>query len=136
MIKASELRIGNCIWDDTLQRVKFVTHRVISDLASSAEPLPYSPIALTREWLVRCGFNKLEQVIGIYEDELHYSYRNHKLELTFTVAYVVDRSPADITRIRIRLDGEILFVPKGIIHLHQLQNIYHALTGDEITIKQ
>jgi hypothetical protein len=49
MIKASDIRIGNIIWDDTRNKIKYVTHRVISDLASSAEPLPYSPIPITPE---------------------------------------------------------------------------------------
>jgi len=152
MVKASELRIGNrLLFNDEIAEIKGYIKEdnslgsVIVYVAS--EPIPnYSRkpvglkalfgIPLVPEWFVKLGFHKFEQVIGIYEDELQYSFRNHKLELTFTVAYVVDRTGADVTRIRIRIDGDVLFVPKAIIHLHQLQNLYHALTGDELTIKK
>jgi hypothetical protein len=85
--------------------------------------------------LERCGFCLDNKLIRLHEEEVHYSYRNNKLELTFTVVYVKDLTGADITRIRIRIDGDILFVPKAIVFVHQLQNLYHALTGEELTIK-
>lgn len=150
MIKANELRIGiQVFYNGAMAEVKgFIKNddslgTVIVYIAS--EPIPnYSrkpvsprdidPIPLTPEWLERIGFNAYQKVIVGFDEELQYSYRNHNLELTFTVAYVRDVTGADITRIRIRLDGEILFVPKAIVYLHQLQNLFFALTGEELTI--
>jgi hypothetical protein len=120
MIKASELRIGNCIWDDALQKVKFVTHRVISDLASSAEPLPYSPIALTPEWLERCGF-EWDSVPDSDGDE-HNIYTTTWGEMEVTMP---DNNILEVEGFRM----------PHIKHLHHLQNLYHSLTGEELEIK-
>lgn len=149
MINANELRIGNIVREsnfftpgpEDFDEIIIASINDIDKVVRDDQGNGYSydalyPIPITRERLIKLGFNKFEQTIGMYEDELQYSYRNHKLELTFTVAYVVDRTGADVTRIRIRLDGDVLFTPKGIIHLHQLQNLYFALTGNELEIKR
>lgn len=122
MIKASDLRIGNCIWDDTKQMVKFVNHRVISDLASSAEPLPYSPIPLTPEWLERCGFK--------YEAP-YYCIG------WFVLAVNTIRNGSgnhDGFIFKMHIEGKLKTIV--VRSLHQLQNFYFALTGEELTIKK
>jgi hypothetical protein len=148
MINANELRIGNIIWESNsftpgledfdeiiVASINDIDKAVRDDQGNGYSYDALYPIPITQDRLIELGFHKFEQVIGTYEDELQYSYRDHKLELTFTVAYVIDRSGADVTRIRIRLDGEVLFTPKSIIHVHQLQNLYFALTGEELEIK-
>jgi hypothetical protein len=124
MIKASELRIGNAIWDDTLNKIKWVTHRVISDLASNASPLPYSPIAITSDLLKKCGFG-----FTVSETTTYFIPVGDKLRIEFDENLVCglalemwDR------RMRIPIIAEIEY-------LHQLQNLYHSHTGKELEIK-
>lgn len=121
MITANEIRIGNAIWDDTAGKVRFVTHRIISDIASSADPLPYSPIPLTAEWLLKFGFKKADsgyvkegfntiadyggQFISLYEGgaTLEFGYYENQLDCSF---------------------------------VHRLQNLYFVIMGEELTIKE
>lgn len=128
MITATEIRIGNAIWDDVAGKVRFVTHRIISDIASSAEPLPYSPIPLNAEWLVKFGFVESKS----YDSK----QRNFKKEGFNQLA---------------DYGGQIIILPEGGFasvscgyyenqidcpYVHQLQNLYFALTGEELTIKE
>jgi hypothetical protein len=112
VIKASEIRIGNIIWDDTRQKIKYVTHRVISDLAGCAEPLAYSPIPITPEWLERCGFVNEGKNVFV-KDRFKIGAPDHG-----GVNWVF-------------YDDRHLSTP-GLEHVHQLQNLYHALTGEEL----
>lgn len=76
----------------------------------------YDPIPITPEWLERLGFEKMPP-------------KNHWEEYW-------DKG---ILRLYIT-DGKIS--PIAVIHskkpkyVHQLQNLYHALTGEELTIKE
>jgi hypothetical protein len=126
MIKASELRIGNVIWDDTHNKVKFVTHRVISDLASHAEPLPYSPVSLTPEWLEKCGGTKLphspfyEIDMPINIGQIHINPGNGMIWLKHHANESTALNP---------------YSGNAGYYLHLLQNLFFALTGEELTIK-
>ena len=119
-MKASELRIGNSIMQDddfvfvTLWRLEFI----------GKNKLEYKSIPLTEEWLLKLGFDKLENDIPTYfkcfgnliEDDYEYSFN----------IYVDSEQNHFIT----------VFGRKIIIkHVHQLQNLYHALTDEELTIK-
>ena len=88
------------------------------------DKIEYKPIPLTQEWLVKLGFDKLENDIPTYfkcfgnliEDDYEFSFN----------IYVDSEQNYFIT----------VFGRKIIIkHAHQLQNLYHALTGEELTIK-
>jgi len=81
------------------------------------------PIPLTEEWLVKMGFDK---------------YRN--CFLTYKKVY-----EKDYIHIRIFRSGAISFIIKNregndeykqLKSVHQLQNLYFALTGEELTIKE
>lgn len=135
MIKYTEVRIGNLV-NKNGQSAPINAGDFLKVDLGAKELKEIEPIPLTSECLERCGFCLDNKLIRLHEEEVHYSYRNNKLELTFTVAYVKDLTGADITRIRIRIDGDILFVPKAIVYVHQLQNLYFALTGEELTIKE
>lgn len=119
MINPKELRIGNLIFSETKAKPVYVTHRIISDLASHA-PLPYQPILITAEWLLRCGFE-------ISSDE-----------------YGGWLSPSvNDERWRVRpADGhfywklEMSTTPVIFSGVHHLQNWFYFLTGEELTVKE
>lgn len=117
-MKASELRIGNLIWDDRKQKAKFVNHRVINDLASNNNPLPYSPIPLTEECLENFGFIWTESG-WYYKEDCPYpctggvfTLRISKYKDYYTL---LDNGAGPILK-----------------YVHQLENLYFALTGEEL----
>ena len=119
-MKASELRIGNSIMQD--DDFVFVTWWRLELMENNK--IEYKPIPLTVDWLLKLGFDKLENDIPTYfkcfgnliEDDYEYSFN----------IYVDSEQNYFIT----------IFGRKIIIkHVHQLQNLYHALTGEELTIK-
>jgi hypothetical protein len=120
-MKATELRIGNYI-NEPLNENKdpFVVWQIYHEEGNNkvnGYPITYfSPIPLTEEWLVKLGFNKTEYT-HIY-DNGDYSFRLDRLSLW---DYTGD-------------DGYCIAVK--ILHVHQLQNLYFALTGEELIIKE
>lgn len=72
---------------------------------SSFDERLYNPIPLTPEWLERCGF-EFAPSVGYY-------------------VYELPNKPQGIDSIK---------VGSGVF-LHQLQNLYFALTGEELQIK-
>jgi hypothetical protein len=113
-MKASEFRIGNWIYipqTKTNEQIgsieengRFTTKNYKSSY-SSIECL--EPIPLTEEWLLKFGF------------------KNNRLGL-FDCIKVVEDIGFHISFIQRHL--------KEVQYVHQLQNLYFALTGEELTI--
>lgn len=133
MINPKELRIGNLIYDEDYKIGKITRidndreffHDTENKLYKCALSLNYSdwrgslgkwlnkchPIPLTEEWLLKFGFEKYEDIPWTYiKGPIKINAGNH-----FTI-FVFDRS--------INQDC----IPK----IHQLQNLYFALTGEEL----
>lgn len=112
-MNASDLRIGNYVKGVRVGKVKtiFSTHFQVDDINSVS--LGYSiqdkfePIPLTEEWLIKFGFTKN------FEE---YSTKHLKIGK------------------RVNKKG-FYYGGREIKHVHQLQNLYFALTGEELTIK-
>lgn len=138
MITANELRIGNCIrFHNHVEAEKIVTvnARFFSSLAggrSLEEMKPdeelsnyYSPIELTPEILVKCGFkiNKYACYLHFCKSAyIHYSIKNKVLGMA-------------ISNHNESLDtDEELSIDLNIIYLHQLQNLCYSLTGSELEV--
>ena len=113
---ASELRIGNFV-----KRIGIV---VTCDFMSAANcysfPKLYQPIPLTEEWLLKFGFKKVKGW-GTYE---FYSLHTGYLEFQF-----------DKDGLGISIENQNLML-SHIKYVHQLQNLYFALTGEELTINK
>ena len=108
-MKASELRIGNSIYQN--EDLVFVTTwrlKLIED-----KSLDYKPIPLTEEWLIEFRFRKNKYDIRYWYYHGFKVKFNSKGEITFRVSGVWYK----------------------IKYVHQLQNLYHSLTGGELTIK-
>jgi hypothetical protein len=112
MIKANELRIGNWVIDSQGNYYKWQVYDWTIDDNQDVEPIPLSP-----EILEKAGFEKVNHVAG-------YSFYYLKKKGIPAIA-VYER--------RIEINGSAnLF---HIKHLHQLQNLYFALTGEELSIE-
>jgi hypothetical protein len=103
-MEASELRIGNWVYDIRGEQ------NIQCDLQfmKQAHDRIY-PIPLTEDWLVRLGFRLIRECY--YKGNFQFY---PKLGLWFWF--------------------EIAIHPDRLKHVHQLQNLYFALTGEELQI--
>jgi len=125
-MRASELRIGNFVYRNNTQRVVEEIHN--SSLKVNNDNTlwnlkKFKPVPLTEEWLEKFWFKVTK---GKFIDET-YAILNTK-DVIFEYWLDGDMYINGMTE-------ESLFVPKEIKHVHQLQNLYFALTGEELKIK-
>lgn len=119
-LKSSDIRIGNYLeFDGELSIVKEIDEQgLVVDIPKLEEKewidlFQFSVIPLTEEWLINLGFNN-SQVSSLFTNKI--ALRN-SIKSKFTLR--VSDALAEI---------EVKYV-------HQLQNLYHALTGEELMIK-
>jgi len=114
-MEAKDLRIGNLI----MTRREVVTVDFLNPVSigwgegnfgsSDSRLAKFEPILLTESWLIDFGLEKMKE--SEYTQDSYYFGKYH-LWLT---------------------SGVILFSDKDIIqYVHQLQNLYFALTGEEL----
>lgn len=131
MINATELRVGNILdnghhivhvtstsldIDDEYQPqvgvCKFGEHRDEVVIREAAFNIEIKPIPLTPEWLERCGF----------VDNLPWAKGNLRLDGDNRL-HVVDHT------------GYGIIIARNVEYLHQLQNLFFALAGEELNVK-
>lgn len=129
-MKVEELRIGNLVevFDESPTKVlaisdKYIALRFDSTKYMMAELNQIVPIPLTDEWLVKFGFEKYTSN-HYYISVLQRGRVHVYLETNFSDASVELGN----------ISGYAFGYPK-VKHVHQLQNLYFALTGEELTIK-
>lgn len=119
MIQPEELRIGNVIFiNDSLRTVEGIVGDqvwykregfLVQDTCSSSRPIP-----LTEEWLKRAGFER-------------------NSDGTFVLIHIMYALPEmGVMQLAI---GYSPLINCPCKYVHQLQNLYYALTGTELTIK-
>ena len=118
MIQANELRIGNWVYDTRTvgSRVGLpvvLNEKVVKRILEYDVDY-YEPIPLTPEILEKCGFEK------IYESKIHSTYWINGL----SYYYWHERNIQYASFKGLELESK---------YLHQLQNLYFALTGEELT---
>lgn len=141
MIYPTELRIGNLIspiGDNDLfsNEFEFITKGVIEVLPKSFPILylfanHFAPIPTTEDWLVKFGFEK-----G-YDTKLPWSISFHMPNKS-SEDEVIFMPDDDGNWFLSNTGGEgdvIQFIGKPFKYVHQLQNLYFALTGEELIIK-
>lgn len=130
-MKATDLRIGNwIIHEDTFGMVYNETTKQITN-GSELDDLQLSqskPIPLTEEWLVKFGFEKSWSCMDYdrYQKEGFNMLKDYGEQ-----CIKLPRDGGGYIHLNCGYyDNEIDFD-----YVHQLQNLYHALTGKELTIK-
>ena len=112
-MKASELRIGNYYNQfENTEKVSWSTLKTLEE--STTEQLWCKPIPLTEEWLLKFGFEKK----GV--NRTRWTFWKIDLVEDEKGIYSFDES-------RIYID---------IKYVHQLQNLVHALTNEELKYEQ
>lgn len=120
-MKASELRIGNYLKRDVIVKIDA---RSIFDIWE--ETKEYQPIPLTEEWLLRMGFDQVEKYFTI-KTGWYFGAGNEQKQTKLNIKHTST--------------GRFFVVSpaNGSIYLssvHQLQNLYFALTSQELEVKE
>lgn len=138
MIETSELRIGNSVlWnrhDESLENevveiytIQRASVRAYTEIEELSEMLlryeDIEPIPLTEEWLVRFGFTYDGVLIDMLLEIEKYKFLGYDNKSKRVHCY----------HFKPTVQGANLCECK---YVHQLQNLYFALTGGELTIKE
>ena len=150
-MKASELRLGNLVnvprKDQSPFRIdafeslsnSFIKVAMIHpEHGEKFHPLTWygddlKPIPLTEEWLLKFGFEKF-----VYDSEETGYGTEYKLKASEDVFMVYsDDFSLGLYSDESREENDMAVIPtyEHIKHVHQLQNLYFALTGEELTQK-
>lgn len=119
-MEAKELRIGNLVKVfDYKPKVEFDTIATITQYGwetvngyNGIEPIP-----LTEEWLLKFGFEINRHFARLNNFELGFITREKNWQLEYSIGTI----------------GK--WILKDIEYVHQLQNLYFALTGEELELK-
>ena len=116
-MKGNELRIGNYVYFknglDTVVGTEM--DYIMSNHTRRWEKKNIKPIPITKEWLLKFGFTQIYNCTYEIEIDGHvieFDLRFRKMSVYF---------------------GDILLQLK---YVHELQNLYFALTSEELTIKE
>jgi hypothetical protein len=132
-MKANELRLGNLVLNGG-GNIKVITPQTISDFDNKLIVL--NPIPLTEEWLLKFGFEKSQEqwyTIKYFTDcELATEQMAITYNLSSNRCAVFDAiEETDIVNIL----SYPIYTSKKVLYVHQLQNLYFALTNEELTMK-
>ena len=127
---ASELRIGNWV-NIFLNDVDYNTIQIkVDDLYYILQKNGiYEPVPLTEEWLTKFGFeyvNKGDNDYIVYADPNHNYYLQLDVRKRDNKWIILDNTANELTA----------FAMVDIVHVHQLQNLFFALTGEALTLGQ
>jgi len=128
MIPANELRIGNWAYDKKINRnIQFTSFFGLCNIES--RPDDYDPIPLTPGVLEACGF----RWNGDRGSSKHYFLNGLRIALPSLVLSIL-RDCNAAGESQAGLCGKSIGDRIYLKHLHQLQNLYFALTGDELPV--
>jgi hypothetical protein len=121
-MKAEELMIGNWVYTHLhlpFEQRSAVDATMMVDIAGGF--IEAKPIPLTEEWLEKFGFEKTSGIsYSSGEEKRTNIWRKDKFTYNgWNGWWVMKRK----------------FSGKNLQHVHQLQNLYYALTGEQLTIK-
>ena len=131
MIKANELRVGNIVSAPVLPRSENKCYHVITNIGDNyacminlpdgfSQLMPFEdiePIPLTGEILWKCGFFNDGSYFSIKIGECYLTIDKYDFSWTIGISY-----EANGTFLKIK-------------YLHQLQNLYFAMSGEELNFK-
>jgi hypothetical protein len=130
-MKANELRIGNYVKSNDVNMSPYFIVTA-SFLKQNENEMSWfiDPIQLTEEWLFNFGFKDIglnmscsnwlvKEQKGIWRQAIRIAYSEKSEEWSLTLECV---SPPTLSIVRLK-------------YVHQLQNVYFALTGNELKCK-
>ena len=129
-MKVNELQFGNIIYSlgqrhENGRMLEWINYEipvdleVLQNIISKNTDFEYSPIPLTEEWLLKLGFENKHTNIFTKQIIISECTAQEKLKLEGWAG-------------NISLIVENQFASNGCKHVHELQNLYFALTGEEL----
>ena len=115
-MKAEEIRIGNWVYNGITRKEMQVYAMMIPQLDNLEKKMGCNikPIPLTKEWLEKFGFKWKNGSLRLKDFSVH----GHKYFM-----FLFSQGAFNNTNIKIK-------------HVHQLQNLYFALTGEELELNK
>ena len=122
-MKSNELRIGNLVQDRHSEECGMIDI-VVLGIIDTMENHSYEPIPLTEEWLVKFGFIRQGGRKMWVKDKLCIDLKElPNIRGEFLEGWYIGLKDL----------GNVLFHSfMKVKHVHQLQNLYFALTGQEL----
>jgi hypothetical protein len=132
MIKASELRVGNWVmWENEENEYWPLPIELGEEIDNAYK---YKPITLTSEILEMCGFSQLPHftVQNLWNKNIG---RDRVISIACVgtpneIIFLNEEQPPEVKNIIVLRNYDY----DGKTYLHQLQNLYFALTGTELEI--
>ena len=125
IMEARELRIGNWVARENQPEGFIIDSWSFSVCEKSPEK--YKPIPLTEEWLLKLGFTECSNLIHTTFDVwVIDNYMPHFFILKLKDVFYFNLEPKN---------NYLSSWGNPINYVHQLQNLYFALTGEELTLK-
>lgn len=121
-IKAEELRIGNLVQEESTGLLFKANIYIISWFSQSHQKDRYQAVPITEELLLKAGFERLANNTPFYHRTTTSSTGR---KLVFNLGQCLNGSYSPLSYIDVH---------EEIIYFHQLQNLYFALTGKELTL--
>lgn len=118
-MRENELRLNNYVLNDERVVLLSTNYDLFKCLVYVNRGIGFEPIQLTEEWLLKFGFD-FYQNIGA------------RKFMNFGNLIIETNAHKDIP-VYYTEQRELICIIK---YVHQLQNLYFALTGEELTIKQ
>lgn len=136
MIQASDLRLGNLIYDTEgkVNTVDLTALKYISDYAGIHQA---RPIPLTEEWLLKLGFEKGNRSGYLVDDpsDISFNYEINGLPFYGGLDFNIKHSVAYFESHLSGSDGDREeSITRNVGYVHELQNLYYSLTGNELKV--
>ena len=119
-MEARELRLSNLVLKDNIEYI-IDTKFFLDVYDGTCYQYEFKPIPLTEEWLLKFGFSKFLNQYTLITSVHKKDFKN----IPFIVLYLDNKFEYDDLRFRTNLK-----------YVHQLQNLYFALTGEELTTQE
>ncbi|GAB6121006.1 hypothetical protein [Dysgonomonas termitidis] len=141
-MKSNELRIGNSILF-LGEIVSEIGYGVIQDMAMKEkgvrneylDKLVFEPIPLTKDILLKCGLTKHNDPETRY-DYLHLHVQGSTARDSSHIRFYIEDNGSIIWKGWIFNQNQVdFFIPYDLKYLHQLQNLYFSLTGEELKVQ-
>lgn len=127
-MKPTELRLGNLfnykkshsLYQGKIYCINYTTVTIGNDFErNTVKTVVLIPIPITEEWLLKFGFYKWETDEGVYDDYFKHDKLFPQLAAFYLPYFHMNLYVGGIT----------------VQHVHQLQNLFFAITGQELELK-
>lgn len=121
MIKPEEFRIGSTVW--LKSKDKPYTIASGHDIDEGIDSDDFEPVPLTEEWLLKFGFEKGSNETNkkcFYKRDFVFIFYSDGIGGRFSKCFFQSACTHTLSEIK---------------YVHQLQNLFYALTGEELQIK-